>query len=154
MPDVIVRRSRRVISRNLGSRSASSGTYFVTRSSTLSISPASIAIPTSVDTNDFATENDVSRLSRVAPPKYRSYTRRSSWTTTKASVSVSRRKSSSDGPRPLTTRSASDPAGRELARGPAAISRAGNRSWSPTSDPPQIIARAIVDSSVDVHAQP
>jgi hypothetical protein len=33
------------------------------------IRSASIAIPTSVDTNDFATENDVWRLSRVAPSK-------------------------------------------------------------------------------------
>ena len=35
----------------------------------LSISPSSIAIPMSVDTNDFAAENEVWRLSRLALPK-------------------------------------------------------------------------------------
>jgi hypothetical protein len=69
MPDDMVSRSRNVIFRNRGSRSASSGRYLVTGSSTSRINPWSIAIPTSVDANDFAAENDVSRLSRVAPPR-------------------------------------------------------------------------------------
>jgi hypothetical protein len=58
-----------VIWRNLGSRAANSGRYLVTGSSTLPSRPASIAIPTSVETNDFAAENDVCRLPRVAPSK-------------------------------------------------------------------------------------
>ena len=45
---------------NRGSRSASSGTYSVTGSVTPPMSPSSIAIPISVETNDFATENEVS----------------------------------------------------------------------------------------------
>ena len=36
---------------------------------------------------------------------------------------------------------------------PAGMRRAGNLCWSPTSDSRQIKARAIVDSSVDSHAQ-
>jgi hypothetical protein len=50
----------------------SSGRYWVTGSSMLSINPSSIAIPTSVETNDFATENEVSSVCRSEPPKYRS----------------------------------------------------------------------------------
>jgi hypothetical protein len=38
----------------------------------LPISPSSIAIPTSVETNDLATENEVSSVCRSEAPKYRS----------------------------------------------------------------------------------
>jgi hypothetical protein len=69
MPDDIVSRSRSVICSKRGSRAASSGRYWVTGSSMLPISPSSIAIPTSVDTNDFATENEVCRVSRPEPSK-------------------------------------------------------------------------------------
>ena len=54
-----------MIRSNRGSRSASSGTYSVTGSVTLPIDPSSIAIPMSVDTNDFATEKEVCRVLSV-----------------------------------------------------------------------------------------
>jgi hypothetical protein len=129
-PEDIVSRSSSVMSSKRRSRSASSGTYFVTGSSTSSIRPSSIAIPTSVDGNDLATEKDVWRSSRSAPSKYRSKTSRSSSTTTKASVPVSRRNSSNPAPPdsaggegPLSA-----PAGSGLTSLPAGIVRAGKRN--------------------------
>ena len=60
--------SRIVIAAKRGSRSASSGRWAVMGSST-PMSPSSIAMPTSAETKDLATENDVSIESRDAPLK-------------------------------------------------------------------------------------
>ncbi|HEX6580116.1 MAG TPA: hypothetical protein VF195_04520 [Actinomycetota bacterium] len=121
------------------------------------ISPSSIAMPTSVDKNDFATENDVCKVARSDPPKYRSYTRRSRWTTTNASVSFRRRNESKSAPAPSPSgiapvRSISGSSGNGLTSSPAAITRDGNRCWSPTSVSRQTIARAVVDESTAAHA--
>ena len=130
----------------------------MTGSSTLPIRPSSIAMPTSVERKDFATENDVCRVARSDPPKYRSYTSRFEWITTKASVSFWRRKASKSAPLPspsgtVPARSISGPSGKGLASSPAGITRDGNRCWSPTSASRQTIARAVVDESTDVNAQ-
>jgi hypothetical protein len=42
--------------------------------------------------------------------------------------------------------------GSGFASSPAGITREGNRCWSPTSASIQIIARAVVDVSTDIHA--
>ena len=50
-------------------RPASSGRYAVIGSSTLVMSPSAMAVPTSADTTDLATENEVCIELRWAPLK-------------------------------------------------------------------------------------
>src|SRR5919108_42991 len=85
----------------------------------------------------------------VGPPKYCSYTTPSSWSTRNDVLSVRRRNASKspvppsgDGPRSI-----SSPPSRGLASPPVGMTRAGNRSWSPTSASIQIMALATAELS-------